>query len=40
MAHPDEDLRVPACVQHAVLDPAENLRLVALLSPCEPAQPG
>ncbi len=24
MAHPDEDMLVPACVQHAVLDPGEN----------------
>jgi hypothetical protein len=27
MAHPDEDRLVPACVQHAVLDPAENSSL-------------
>ena len=27
MAHPDEDRLVPACVQHSVLDPVENLRL-------------
>lgn len=31
MAHPDDDLLVPACVQHAVLDPAENARLARLL---------
>jgi hypothetical protein len=31
MAHPDEDGLVPACVQHAVLDPAENARLARLL---------
>jgi hypothetical protein len=31
MAHPDEDRLVPACVQHAVLDPAENARLARLL---------
>ncbi len=31
MAHPDDDLLVPACVQHAVLDPQENLALRALL---------
>jgi hypothetical protein len=31
MAHPDEDRLVPACVQHAVLDPQENARLKALL---------
>jgi hypothetical protein len=33
MAHPAEDRLVPACVQHAVLDPRENLRLIAELSP-------
>jgi hypothetical protein len=27
MAHPESDRVVPACVQHAVLDPVENLRL-------------
>jgi hypothetical protein len=27
MAHPDTGQLVPACVQHAVLDPAENLAL-------------
>ena len=27
MAHPDENRLVPACVQHAVLDPRENLLL-------------
>jgi hypothetical protein len=31
MAHPDEDRLVPACVQHAVLDPQENLALRELL---------
>jgi hypothetical protein len=31
MAHPDRDALVPACVQHAVLDPAENARLARLL---------
>ena len=31
MAHPDIDLLVPACVQHAVFDSAENLRLQAVL---------
>lgn len=31
MSHPDEDRLVPACVQHAVLDPRENLRLAELL---------
>jgi hypothetical protein len=36
MAHPDEDRLVPACVQHAVLDPQENARLTRLL-PVTPA---
>ena len=31
MAHPDRDRLVPACVQHAVLDTQENLRLMELL---------
>jgi len=31
MAHPDDDRLVPACVQHSVLDPAENLALRDLL---------
>jgi len=31
MAHPDEDRVVPACVQHSVLDPQENARLIRLL---------
>lgn len=31
MAHPDEDRLVPACVQHSVLDPQENTRLLELL---------
>jgi hypothetical protein len=31
MAHPDEDRLVPACVQHAVLDPAENARLARVM---------
>jgi hypothetical protein len=31
MAHPESDMLVPACVQHAVLDPRENLRLRELL---------
>ncbi len=31
MAHPDEDRLVPACVQHSVLDPQENLALRELL---------
>jgi hypothetical protein len=37
MAHPDEDRLVPACVQHSVLDPQENLRLARLL-PLAPQQ--
>jgi hypothetical protein len=31
MAHPDSDEIVPACVQHAILDPAENAHLARLL---------
>jgi hypothetical protein len=31
MAHPEDGSLVPACAQHAVLDPAENARLAALL---------
>lgn len=31
MAHPDRDRLVPACVQHAVLDPGENATLRRLL---------
>ncbi|MBA2515601.1 MAG: radical SAM domain-containing protein, partial [Solirubrobacterales bacterium] len=31
MAHPESDTLVPACAQHSVLDPAENLRLQGLL---------
>ena len=31
MAHPDDGRLVPACAQHSVLDPEENLRLVELL---------
>ena len=31
MAHPETGTLVPACVQHAVLDPAENARLPELL---------
>lgn len=44
MSHPDDDLLVPACAQHAVHDPQENLRLRDLLPlvdrgpvPAEPA---
>jgi hypothetical protein len=31
MAHPEDGTLVPACVQHSVLDPAENARLRVLL---------
>ncbi|CAA9585453.1 MAG: hypothetical protein AVDCRST_MAG88-3866 [uncultured Thermomicrobiales bacterium] len=31
MAHPEDGRTVPACVQHSILDPAENLRLLQLL---------
>ena len=31
MAHPESDELVPACVQHSVLDPVENLKLQELL---------
>ena len=31
MAHPEDGTLVPACVQHCVLDPAENARLRTLL---------
>lgn len=31
MAHPEDGMLVPACVQHAVLDPAENAALRTLL---------
>jgi hypothetical protein len=31
MAHPENGTLVPACVQHSVLDPAENRALRALL---------
>jgi hypothetical protein len=36
MAHPDEGRLVPACVQHAVLDPQENALLARAL-PIRPA---
>jgi hypothetical protein len=38
MAHPASGTIVPACAQHAVLDPLENLRLAELL-PARPATP-
>ena len=31
MAHPQSDRLVPACVQHSVLDPEENLKLLRVL---------
>ena len=31
MAHPEDGSLVPACVQHAVLDPGENAELRRLL---------
>lgn len=31
MAHPEDGRTVPACAQHSVLDPLENLKLMALL---------
>ncbi len=31
MAHPEQGRTVPACVQHAVLDPMENLKLLQML---------
>jgi hypothetical protein len=31
MAHPDDDRLIPACVQHSVLDVAENQQLLQLL---------
>jgi hypothetical protein len=32
MAHPEDGRIVPACVQHSVLDRAENARLIQLLA--------
>ncbi len=37
MAHPDTGELVPACAQHSVLDPVENLRLAELLPARAPA---
>lgn len=31
MAHPDTGTLVPACVQHSMLDPQENIELRRLL---------
>jgi len=39
MAHPESDTLVPACTQHSVLDPLENLRLQELLPARVPVQP-
>lgn len=33
MSHPEEDVLVPACAQHSVLDPLENRALLDLLGP-------
>jgi len=38
MAHPESGTLVPACAQHSVLDPLENLRLAQLL-PAHPPVP-
>jgi MoaA/NifB/PqqE/SkfB family radical SAM enzyme len=35
MAHPESDMLVPACAQHSVLDPQENLELMELLPMAE-----
>ncbi|MBK8295408.1 MAG: radical SAM domain-containing protein [Solirubrobacterales bacterium] len=37
MAHPEEGRMVPACVQHSVLDPEENVALARLLPLAGPA---
>ena len=39
MAHPETGTLVPACVQHALLDPAENVELRRLLPIIEGARP-
>jgi len=39
MAHPESGTLVPACAQHSVLDPLENLRLQELLPARATAQP-
>ncbi len=39
MAHPDDGRIVPACAQHSVLDPLENLELMKLLPAHEQAGP-
>ena len=35
MSHPESDTLVPACAQHSVLDPQENLELMKLLPMAE-----
>lgn len=39
MAHADEGRVVPACVQHSVYDPVENVQLAELLPLKEPSRP-
>ena len=36
MAHPEDGRTVPACAQHSVLDPLENIKLMELLPAHEP----
>mgnify|MGYP000013967109 CR=1 FL=1 len=38
MAHPEDGRTVPACAQHSVLDPLENIKLMELL-PAHPVDP-
>ncbi len=40
MAHPESDTLVPACAQHSVFDPQENLKLTELLPLLEPDASG
>ena len=40
MAHPESGTLVPACAQHSVLDPLENLRLQELLPTRGPSAAG
>jgi MoaA/NifB/PqqE/SkfB family radical SAM enzyme len=40
MSHPESDTLVPACAQHSVLDPLENLELMELLPLAEPEVAG
>jgi hypothetical protein len=39
MSHPESGTLVPACAQHSVLDPQENLELMKLLPMSESAEP-